>query len=772
MKFLFIVVLFFSLSSIFAQTNRFTVSGLISDNQGGEILIGANVYLLKDTSNPGDIKYYSSTNKFGFYSITNVPEGKWFLIASMLGYQKHISEIGVAKEGGALRLDIELVKSPVLLNEVVVSDSKDDFPGTAGTIVLDPGILKQLPSTGGETDIFRALQLLPGVASANELSTGLYVRGGSADHTLTLIDGVPVYNPSHLGGFSSAFNPDAIQGISLIKGAFPAEFGGRLSSVLDITMKEGTKEKFKGTINISNISSRMSVEGPVNENSSYILSARIMYLDKMLQLFPQADKFPLYSFYDANGKVNITLNDKDKIFLSGFFSSDKLTEPPYSKDVGFDISWNNATLNLTWTRINNPTLFTNTSILLTNYGFQTSFRDKQPVKKPVDFFSSSSITDLKFKTEFQLTIDNIHFIRGGAEVTYHSVGLLVSDFYTPELTFRNELSQNYNALDGAFFVQDEWKINRNFNANAGVRVSYFKEAEFLAAEPRLSLSYFPVERLTIKSSFAIAYQPMHKFSRYDIQLPSDIWYPSSIKISPAKAIQGSFGFEAVTMERDYLFSIEGYYKKMENLFDYIERPDFAYDAEFESQLTRGWGESYGLEIFFNKKAGKITGWIGYTLAFTKRYFEEINKGNPFFPRYDRRHDFSAVISWNISENLAFGATWTYSTGQTYSIPVMQFGFQSLENPNINDSKVYYEFSERDAYRLPDFHKLDLSLTYKTTIFNSAGEISFNVYNAYNRNNIFSKYVGYIADSEGNKKPVLKQFVLFPFVPSLGVKIDL
>ncbi|RPI70207.1 MAG: hypothetical protein EHM47_12520 [Ignavibacteriales bacterium] len=625
---------------------------------------------------------------------------------------------------------------------------------------------------GGESDIFRALQLLPGVTAATEISTGLYVRGGSPDQNLTLIDGVVVYNPSHLGGFASTFNSDVLRNIKLIKGGFPAEYGGRLSSILDITMREGTKEKFKGSANINSISSRITLEGPFDTASTFILSGRVMYLDKILPVSDEFNSIPRYDFFDFNGKVNYVLSEKDKIFISGFYSKDNIIEAPSSRDVGFNISWRNATANLTWTNFSSSTSFSNTSLMYTNYFFSTIIRDKMPVQQPLDFLTTSEIHDFLLRREMQFFLSDDHTLKGGGEVVYHIFSTTTNDYYIKELEYKPIYGTDINGAEVSVYLQDEWTLSSDLRSNFGGRFYYFRNADLLTVEPRVSLTYYLLDRFVLRSAFGITHQALHLLSRNDIYLPTDVWYPSSEKIKPARSIQGAVGFEVTSADRTFLFSAEGYYKDLKNLYEYLQNSDFSFGVDIEDNLTRGRGEAYGFEFFLNKRIGNFSGWVGYTLAYTKRYFNLLNQGNPYYPRYDRRHDISIVLGYDVSSSLNFGATWTYGTGQAFSLPLNQFQIGTFTNPQGNSGSIFIENSGRDAFRLPPFHKLDLSCRYKIFISDKALELNLNVYNVYNRFNVFSKYIGYKIDEEtGERIPILKQFTLFPFLPTVGVTFE-
>lgn len=756
----------------FSQTTKFNLYGTVTDEKSGEVLIGANILIYKDRLKQSEMYRGTATNRYGFYSLPNLNPGEYYLFISCIGYESISFKVNLKDQNKSYELNLKLKPTSITLDEVVVADRKEtDFSSTSSTIEINPTLVKQLPSLGGEPDIFRALQLLPGVSSATEISTGIYVRGGSPDQNLTLVDGVVVYNPSHLGGFASTFNSEVLKDIKLIKGGFPAEFGSRLSSVLDIGMREGTKEKFQGSISASNVSSRFTIEGPLDTNSTFIISGRTMYLDKLLSVSDKFNNIPRYNFSDANAKINFVLSDKNRIFLSGFFSQDNISESPNSNDVGFDISWKNATVNLTWTNISSSTVFHNTSLLYTNYRFSTLIKDKVPVGRPFDFFTDSEINDFSIKRSTQVFAAENHVIKAGAELIYHAFSTTTSDFFVPELQYKPFYGAKLGALEAALYAQDEWKISENFLSNLGLRFYYFQNGKLLTVEPRLSLTYYLTDRFILRSAFAVANQTLHMISRSDVYLPTDLWYPSTEKIKPGRSIQGSIGFEVTSFKRTFLFTAEAFYKDLKNLYEYRDNSDFSFGSNIEDQLVNGRGEAYGFELFFNKRIGNINGWIGYTLAYTKRYFNELNLGKPFYPRYDRRHDISFVLGYDFSPEFNIGITWVYGTGQAYFLPVGQYSFSGLINPKKNESNVYYLNSAKDAFRLPAFHKLDLSIRYGFLVVDNEVELNLNVYNVYNQYNIFSKYIGYKIEEETNEKiPVLKQFTLFPFLPTIGVTI--
>ena len=771
-KLLLIIIVLLLGDSSFAQGKRYNLSGIISEVGSAEPLIGANISIYRDTLRTGGVVRGAATNKYGYYSIPGFPEGNYYFFVSSVGYETKITRIKIP--GNTQRLDFKLAKKTLTLNEIIVSDKKvNDFNKTVGSIEVDPETIKRLPSFGGEADIFKALQLIPGVTAATEISTGLYVRGGSADQNLTLIDGVNVYNPSHLGGFASTFNADAVNNITLIKGAFPAEFGGRLSSVLDITMREGSKEKFTATVGVNTISSRLTIEGPLDTNASFIISGRKMFLDKILPAIHNLDNIPRYGFYDINGKITWSPSKNDKLFISAFLSSDVISDAPDNKDIGYGIEWANATINVNWTNIGAGSLFTNTSLMYTNYKFSTLIKDKMPGPNPLDFYTSSVINDIILKREMQFFAAEKHSFKTGAEITFHLFSTTTSDFYIPEFSYKPFYGKDLNSMEASIYFQDDYQIADYLKSNIGGRFFYSEQAKFFSAEPRISLTYFPLDRLTVRAAFAVSHQSLHMLTRNDIYLPTDLWYPSTTNIKPARSIQGSLGMEVLSMDRSFLFSLEGYYKDMNRIYEYKDNADFKYNGNLENQLTEGVGYAYGTELFLNKKIGEFTGWIGYTIAWTRRYFPDLNGGSEYYPRYDKRHDISLVLNYDVSSNFNASATWTYSTGEAFALPVNQYSFLNPALPYATDKNSYYDYSSRDQFRLPPFHKLDLSFNYSTELFSKSIRLTLDIYNVYNRYNAFTKYIGYKIDPvSGDKIPVLRQFTLYPFLPTLGINIKL
>jgi hypothetical protein len=760
---------------------RSAVAGVVSERASGEVIIGATVILHRDSTAPRTTSVRGAiTNKFGFYSIANVEPGAYYLTVSAVGYHATTHAITVTAEGKSLRLDVQVETEDIRKQEVVIQADRDQTKGTSvSTVELRPEFIQQLPAFGGEVDIFRALQLLPGVKAVSEISSGLYVRGGSPDQNLTLLDGVIVYNPSHLGGFLSTFNSDAVRDIKLSKGAFPAEYGGRLSSVLDMTMREGTKEKISGTAGVSLINSRLTLEGPIGQDATFMVSGRRMYLDLILLAATDPEEVPTYYFYDLNGKVNYRLSESDRIYLSGYFGRDVFGGPPEENDL-FDISWGNSTANLRWSHIVSATLFTNFSAIYTDYHFGSLIEDRssQGVVRS-GFKSISGIRDYMLRGEAQWFPNEEHTVKFGVEGTQHrfraDASAEITDFARIDAT-----PTILTSIDASVYLQDDWKITPQLSGNFGARLYYFQNGNYLRAEPRLSLAYNLTEDVTLKSAFAVGNQFLHLVTRNDIGLPTDVWFPSTSTVKPSEALQGVLGLETNLFDHQYLFTIEGYYKSMRNLLEYKDTASFSIDVPLESSFTSGTGDAYGVELFLNKRVGSFTGWIGYTLAWTRRHFDELNNGQSFYPRYDRRHDISVVLTYRLGESWELGATWVYGTGQAYTTATGQYYLPDIDSDPTGITRGDYgsrrlSYTERNGYRLPAFHKLDLNFTHKFSWFDLPWQFSINIYNAYNRKNVFAQFLE--PDGSGEVNPAtgeyetkykIKRITLFPIIPTFGL----
>ncbi|MGE5480918.1 MAG: TonB-dependent receptor [Chloroflexota bacterium] len=774
----FLLIVSILLAAYPAIAQKSAVSGTVRELHSGEAMPSATVMIVADTATTLKGARGTRANKFGFYSIPGLAPGKYKIVSRSVGYIDFESNITI-EPGKDLVFNIELLNRDVRTQEITVEAEREPTTHSISMVSISPEFINKMPSMFGERDLFRTLQLLPGVKQNTELSAGLYIRGGSPDQNLNLLDGVIVYNPSHLGGFFSTFNTDALRDVKLIKGAFPAEYGGRISSVLDLTMKEGTKEKFTGSGGISLISSRLTLEGPIGDNMTYMISGRRTYLDAMLYLFLDKEDYrnsPTYYFYDFNAKTNIRLGDKDQIFLSGYFGDDVFkNKDDWESEANFGIDWGNTTGNLRWAHVVSPTLFTNFSLIYSRYNFGSSF-SADDTSSASAFNSFSRIQDLTAKGEAQYYPQENHIVKTGFELTNHRFENKVSNEILNEFDILDYTNQKFKAWDLALFLQDEWTISDKLFANIGARFYYFSEGNYTDIEPRLMLNYQVAEGWTLKSSFAIANQYLHLIEWEQISLPTDLWFPSTSTIKPSRSTQGVLGLEHTFNGGEYLFTVEGYYKDMKRLYEYKEDATFSFGMPLESQFTSGKGWAYGAEFFLQKRTGKFTGWIGYTLAWTKRKFEDLNNGEEYFPRYDRRHDVSVVGNYELGKKWEISATWVYGTGQAYTVPSGSYRFTDpVDGSDYGDYwNRKYLYTKKNGFRLPAYHRLDINFLHKVEYFGKPFEWSFNFYNVYNHMNPFAWFIGtdYDYNSPNYNKTVVKQITLFPFFPVVGLNFKI
>lgn len=796
------ILMLFLLYCCINQTFSAVISGNITEKNSGEVVIGATATIYKFSEETDSSKYVvingnkleltptkgAYSNQYGFYSIANVDNGKYALIIRSIGYEIYYKEIEINNEN--LRINAELNVSSLSTEEVEVYGDKDFSPtAKISSVEISPTQITKMPQFLSEVDVFRTLQLLPGVASASEISSGLYVRGGSPDQNLVLLDEVIIYNPSHMAGFLSSFNADALRDIKLIKGAFPAEYGGRLSSVLDMYMKEGTKEKISGKAGLSLISSKLTLEGPITDESTFMVSGRRFYFDGLLALMPE--DAPNYYFYDLNGKVNLKLSENDRLYASAYLGRDVFGyDENYDYDFqdryesGTDFNWGNKTFNIRWKHIASPTLFTNFSFIYTNYNSNFDIYDRYyengQIVNDNSFSSLTQIEDftIKGKAEY-FGIDN-HLIKFGGEITSHDFTSGASSSDLDDIFTDIFGTRRISSLDASLFVQDEWNINDRLSTNLGARMYYFQQGNYLRAEPRLSATYKLNDRISLIAAGAIAHQFLHLIIRNDITLPTDLWFPSTDKVLPQRSSQMVFGTHTkLGKDKSWTFNVEGYYKDMRNLLEYRDDAEFTLGIPLEDQFTKGFGWAYGAEFYLEKKIGNFTGWVGYTYAQTKRKFADLNDGRPFYPRYDRRHDISIATTFEINDRWEVGAAWVFATGQAYTMPTGVYQGVGLDGNSgyVSENGLFdwgsaYQYSERNGQRLPNYHRLDLNLMYKYEWFGLPWVASINTYNAYNRRNPFAWYINEDYDfNTGRSKKKLKQFTLFPIIPSIGLSME-
>lgn len=754
----------FSTSVVKAQ-QTYTISGIITDKETGETLVGATVKLV-GTKQVGTV-----SNPYGFYSIS-VPKGNYEIIISYIGYTSVNQQILIDKD---IKSNFQLISSTQLQEVVVNAEKRNENIANPqmGIEKLNVKDIKNIPVLFGERDILKTIQLLPGISSAGEGNSGFYVRGGATDHNLILLDEAPVYNASHLLGFFSTFNSDAVKDVTVYKGGMPAQYGGRLASVLDIRMNDGNKNDYTVEGGIGLISSKVKLEGPISKGkSSFMLSGRRTYADMFLALSPDSTMHgnKLY-FYDFNAKTNFILNDRNTIFVSGYFGRDKL----YVKNAfGFD--WGNATATLRWNHIYSNRLFGNTSFIYSNYDYRI-----ESLMESNDFKVASVIRNFNLKQDFQYSLNN-HNLKFGLNVIRHTIdpGKITS---SASSSINESKIENRKGLESAVYVSDEWKASDKFTFAYGLRLSsfmmlgkgtfntydedgdiveskYYGNNEvvksYLNLEPRISASFQLDEDKSIKTSFTRNTQNLHLMSNSTTTSPTDIYIMSSNNTRPEIADQIALGYFNNFSNNNYEFSAELYHKWMQNQIDYKTGTDLRGNENVEADLLYGEGRAYGLELFLKKKYGKFNGWIGYTLSKTERKFDGIDNGRWFNAKQDRTHDISIVGIYQASERWVLSSAFVYNTGNAISFPEGKY--------QIGDNTVFY-YAERNGYRTPSYHRLDVSATLEgKQKKNYQSSWSFGIYNLYNRKNAYS-----IDFKEKENDPTRTEIVktsLFGIIPSV------
>ena len=723
------------------QTGTGGISGYVVDGQSGEPLIGANVQVLGTA-------FGAATNKYGYFVIPHLRAGSYRLRISYIGYEQ--ARVAVQIEAGKFaQLRIRLRPRAVELGSVeVTADTYSEEEKNISTISMPVSRLRNLPSVA-ETDLMRALQLLPGVQSANELSSNLYIRGGSPDQNLILLDDITVYNPSHFFGFFSTFNPDAIKRVKLIKGGFPAEYGGRLSAVLDVTNKDGNRQHFDGSGAISLISSRVLLEGPV-PRGSFMISARRTYLDLLLSLSGIRD-LPSYYFYDLNGKLNLDLGASDRLVFSAYAGRDLLSFELKEKDVttsNIEIGWGNQVLSAKWIHLFSPDLFA-TGVLAGSWFH--SLITAEASGFPVTF--DNRIRDYSAKISLEWLGSRKHLWKTGIWLTRYR-------FYNQLEVGKNTGFQNLlveRPLYVAFFVQDEWTPGPLWKVSAGVRINTFSVGRELQIDPRLQLRRRLTENLALKAS-AGTYTQYTTVVSNDVASFADLWYPIDDTVHPLRSQQFIVGFDWRNGP-DYGLSVEAYVKPMQNVVEFRRRQD-TNRSKLNEIFYIGKGLSRGVEIFLQKFRGPLRGWLGYTWSRTTRTFQELNHGRPFPAKWDFTHDFTATLTYTFGNGWELGATLVFKSGATYTVPT---GRYRLGPPDFPID--YVRAGPKNGARLEPYHRMDLSLSRGWSFWGLEGRFNLNVFNVYNHRNVWYRDYDF---SKLNEKPQITDVRLLPVLPTVEV----
>lgn len=765
-QFLFLL-LFLSSWQLFAQS--IVIKGKITDKTTQEELVGATVFIpaiSKGTVTDFEGNYQLEIND-------NKLKDTVVIVFSYAGYTT--KTVSTAKKS-VITLNTAL--EATVLEEVVIESKKSNQEIVQSTQMsverLDMRDVKKLPVFFGEVDVLKTIQLKPGTYSGSEGNTGIYVRGGGPDQNLFLLDGMQLYNPTHLIGFFSTFSGDAINGLELYKGNFPAQFGGRLSSVIDVKMRKGNKEKFTTTGGIGLIASRLTIEAPIIKNKlSFVLSGRRTYFDIFTRAYnktqesnPRYRPIPDYYFQDISGKIDYTIDDKNQLSLSGFHSRDvfKVNQ----NRLNIDFSWGNTALGLNWKHKFNDNFFVHTLANYTYYGYKNV--SQFDVFK---FKLDAGITDYVLKTDFNY-LKGKHDIRWGAMFTQQNfntgrvdIGAADSSiFYADRFLY----GKNYGT-----YVSDDITLSPRWKWNAGLRITAFnrKKQFYAGLEPRTSLRYLITENTSIKASYARMYQYVHLVTTSGASLPTDIWYPSGEGIKPQLADQVATGFSTTFGDGKWLFSNEYFYKNMQHQVDFRDGADLLLNPNLLNEFVFGRGWAYGAEFYLEKTQGKTTGWIGYTLSWSWRQFDAINNGKPFHPRYDRRHDISATVMHELTKRITLSAAWVFGTGDAVTLATGRVAMLDLPGTVAVPPGVIFlpEYGERSNYRLIPYHRLDLGLVYKFKPKRGSSDLTLSVFNAYNRLNAFFVYYEPIYENQITNTGNIAGFraiqqSLFPIIPSV------
>lgn len=763
-----VLILFIAISQfefVFAQ-NRTTLNGNVTDAKTGETLIGASVKL------SGSNSVGAVTNSYGFYSV-NMLQGAYEISVSFIGYKTIKQSITISE---AIRLNFVLEEDNPL-NEVVISAVKRNENVSnpqMGLQKIDIREINNVPVLLGERDVLKTLQLLPGIKSAGEGNSGFYVRGGSTDQNLILLDEAPVYNAAHMLGFFSTFNSDAIKDMSVYKGGMPAQYGGRLASVLDIKMNDGNRKEYTIEGGIGLISSRLKAEGPiVKDKGSFMISARRTYLDAFLALSSDSSiNSNTLFFYDLNAKANYQLDEMNTVYLSSYFGRDKLG---ISDTFGFN--WGNATVTLRWNHLYSNRLFSNTSLIYSNYNYVI-----QNFMEEDNFEVNSSIKDFNLKQDFEYSLSNNHNLKFGINAIHHTIA--PGKLTATETSSINEANyEDRKGLEFATYVSDEWMVGNKMNLVYGLRLSSFsligagnmksydadgnmvgttvyKTGEFVKSyfnlEPRISASYQLNNSSAIKAAYTRNIQNIHLMSNSTSTSPTDLYIMNSNNVKPEIADQFAAGYFKNFNDDNYEFSAEVYYKWMQNQIEYRNGTDLRGNGNVEADLLYGDGRAYGLELFFKKRFGRFNGWVGYTWSKTERQFDAINAGKWFYARQDRTHDLSLVGLYKASPRWTFSSVFAYNTGNAVTFPSGKY--------QVNSRTAFY-YSEKNGYRTPAYHRLDVSATLEGRPGKKLqSSWSFGIYNLYNRQNAFS--IDFKDDPDDDSKTQVVRTTLFGIIPSV------
>lgn len=735
----------------FAQ-NRASINGYITDSQTGETLISANVAIL-------ELNRGTSTNTSGYYSITNLPPGNYTIVGSYIGYRQFEQKIELT-EGETSRINIEMIPEDLELEEVIVeSETEREEQRNIGRTQISTQLIKDLPSVI-EPDVFRSIQLLPGVAAASDFSSGLYVRGGGPDQTLILLDQTTVYNPSHFFGFFSTFNPDAVKDVRLYKGGYPAEYGGRLGSVLTVFNKDGNRNEFQGSVSLGLLASRASIEGPI-KNGSYMLAVRRSTLEPLLAaLRNSVDNIPdKFYFYDVNGKINLDANQNNRFSLAFYAGNDNVLFP-FQDDATIGLNYGNQTISGQWRKIFSDKLFASFTVTGSRY-----FNNPEFEIAGTPFERNNEIYDFSAKGDFEYTLTNNHDISAG--FWSGNLTLRFQDLFDNRETFNNRIHTQYSYL----YLQDRWKPTDEWIIEGGLRLNSFSEGDYIRLDPRLSLEYRTSSRLRLQAAYGRYHQFLTLISNEAFS-GFDLWLTTDDGVPPAYGDQFVLGAKTIPIE-GYGFDVEIYYRTMRDLFELDPFISDASGLDYAELFRFGKGYAYGVELFLEKQNGRLGGFVGYTFGITRRSFPDFNvdlsnpeSGARFYPpKYDRTHDLNLILNYRISNRWSVNSVFSFATGQAYTEPLGRTQFSNV--PWGVNSRNTFTVGKVNASRLPSYHRLDLSLSREGTFFGiGEAEWQFQLINAYSRRNVW--FYNYDFD----KNPVERDEInLLPILPSISYTIN-
>ncbi len=783
MKYVLLITYLFSSAFSYSQS---TIYGFVEDSETKERLSGSTVYDL--VSKKGTV-----TNSFGFYSLTLSNIDSVLLVFSSIGHKNQTISL---KPNASESLNIKLI-SGVELTEVVVTADKDRHKNPEmGVLSIPIKQISEMPALMGEVNIMRAFQLMPGVSGGKEGASGIYVRGGSPDQNLILLDDIPLYSVNHIGGYVSVFNPEAVKNVELYKGGFPSRYGGRLSAIMDIRMKEGNMNNFAGNITIGLISSKFTIEGPIIKNkTSFIVSARRSLFDLFTRGFQYLNSDGKssagYTLYDFNAKINHIINPNNRIYLSAYSGRDRIfikqkdydtrENYPFKFESRNDLNWGNHSFAFRWNHVYTNRLFSNLTLGYTKF-FYNSLSDiykiEKQTEKTVGTLSNhylSSINDLILKADFNYNLSKNQIKFGGGAI-YHQ--------FSPTMNRINQSGTSNNPIDMTFgekpikpleyfvYIEDKIIVTDKLSFNIGSHINLFSTTEqsFWSIEPRLIGNYILTDKVSLKASYSKMSQTVHLLSNSDAGLPTDLWVPATQKAPPQKSTLFALGF-AGEFKTHFEWSIETFYKTFNNLIEFSDGSSFfSGNMDWQEKIeNNGQGSVYGAEFLLQKKLGKTTGWVSYCMSKNTRQFENLNLGDPFPYKYDHLHDFSITINHKFSEKVQMSASWIFAAGNAVTLPSTRYDIYVLEWSDRTGGDVNYIYDEahiyekRNNYRTPAYHRLDINLNFTEKRNKGIRIWSMGLYNAYNRLNTYYLYFNY--DKIGNRK--LYSYSLFPIMPSIS-----